>query len=123
MAANDVTIYHNPKCSKSRATLALLEGRGVEPRVIEYLKSPPTVSELRALVRMLGIRPEQLVRKSENVYRTRYAGKALSDEQWIAAMAQDPVLIERPIVVRGNRAAIGRPAENVLALLANRPAR
>ena len=110
-------IYHNPKCSKSRATLALLQERGLTPRIVEYLQSPPTAAELKAIVAMLGVRPEQLVRKGEEIYETRYADKTLSDEQWIAAMVADPILIERPIVVLGHRAVIGRPPETVLALL------
>jgi arsenate reductase (glutaredoxin) len=112
-----VTIYHNPRCSKSRETLALLQGRAIEPHVIEYLKTPPTAAELRAVVGKLGIRPEQLVRKGEEIYRSKYAGKSLNDAQWIDAMVRDPVLIERPIVVRGARAVIGRPPDKVLALL------
>jgi arsenate reductase len=111
------TIYHNPKCTKSRATLALLQGRGIEPRVIEYLKTPPTTAELRNIVAKLGISPEQLVRKGEEVYKQKYADKALSDAQWIEAMVHDPILIERPIVVSGERAVIGRPPENVQSLL------
>ena len=110
-------IYHNPKCSKSRATLALLQQRGLTPHVIEYLKSPPSAAELKAIVAMLGIRPEELVRKGEEIYKVSYAGKTLTDEQWIAAMVREPILIERPIVVLGHRAAIGRPPEAVLALL------
>jgi arsenate reductase len=109
-----LTIYHNPKCSKSRATLALLQQRGITPRIVEYLKSPPSAVDLRAIVAMFGIRPEQLVRKGEDVYRTQYAGRTLTDDQWIAAMIKDPILIERPVVVAGARAAIGRPPENVL---------
>ena len=112
-----LTIYHNPKCSKSRETLRLLRGRGIEPRVVEYLKTPPTAAELAAIVKQLGIRPEALVRKGEHIYRSRYAGKALTDAEWIEALVRDPVLIERPIVVAGGRAAIGRPPESVLALL------
>ena len=112
-----LTIYHNPKCSKSRETLRLLRGRGIEPRVVEYLKTPPTAAELAAIVKQLGIRPEALVRKGEDIYRSRYAGKALTDSEWIEALVRDPVLIERPIVVAGGRAAIGRPPESVLALL------
>lgn len=111
------TIYHNPKCSKSRATLALLEERGADAVVVEYLKTPPTAAELTALVAKLGIAPEQLVRKGEDVYKQRYAGKTLSAEQWIAAMVRHPVLIERPIVVVGDRAVLGRPPENVERLL------
>jgi arsenate reductase (glutaredoxin) len=113
----DVTIYHNPKCTKSRGTLALLQERGIEPRIVEYLKNPPTAAELRAIVEKLGIEPEQLVRKGEDVYKTKYAGKTLTEGQWIDAMVRDPILIERPIVVRGNRAVIGRPPENVEKLL------
>ena len=111
------TIFHNPKCTKSRATLALLQERGVEPRVVEYLKTPPTAAELKSIVAKLGIKPEQLMRKGEDVYKTSYAGKTLSDAQWIEAMVKHPILIERPIVVSGERAVIGRPPENVEALL------
>ena len=111
------TIYHNPHCSKSREALELLRGRGIEPRVVEYLKTPPTETELAAIVDRLGVRPEALVRKGEDIYKASYAGKALSDEEWIAALARDPILMERPIVVAGSRAAIGRPPERVLALL------
>lgn len=114
---NGLTIYHNPQCTKSRATLALLQGRGLEPRVVEYLKAPPTAHELEAIVGQLGIKPEQLVRKGEAIYRAQYAGKTLSDREWIEAMIRDPILIERPIVVRGTRAVIGRPPENVLPLI------
>jgi arsenate reductase (glutaredoxin) len=117
MQNDDLTIYHNPKCSKSRETLALIQERGITPRVVEYLKAPPTAAELTAIVRMLGIRPAALVRKGEEVYKAKYAGKTLSDDQWIAAMIEDPILIERPIVVAGNLAAIGRPPESVLPLL------
>ena len=120
---SEITIYHNPKCSKSRATLDLVEQHGDEVKVIEYLRTPPTAKELEALVAKLGIEPEQLVRKGEDVYKSRYAGRKLTDEQWIAAMVQDPVLIERPIVVRGARAVIGRPPENVETLLGAKTAR
>jgi len=112
-----LTIFHNPKCSKSRETLALIQGRGITPRIVEYLKSPPTAAELAAIVRMLGIRPEALVRKNEDTFKAKYAGKNLTDAQWIEAMVADPVLIERPIVVAGGKAAIGRPPERVLSLL------
>lgn len=111
------TIYHNPKCSKSRAALALLESEGVQPTVIEYLKTTPSASELKEVVRRLGIPAEALVRKGESVYKEKYAGKTLTESQWIAAMVEDPILIERPIVIRGERAVIGRPTENVEELL------
>ena len=114
---NDITIYHNPRCGKSRATLALLEERGVTPRIIEYLKTPPSAAELTSLVKQLGIEAGQLVRTGEDIYKARYAGKKLSASEWIEAMVRDPILIERPIVVKGNRAVLGRPPENVLQLL------
>lgn len=111
------TIYHNPRCSKSRATLALLEEHSVKPQVVEYLKTPPTVSELQSITGKLGMKPEELVRKSEETFKSKYAGKRLSDDQWLAALARDPILIERPIVIAGKRAVLGRPPENVLQLL------
>lgn len=112
------TIYHNPRCGKSRATLALLQEKHISPQIVEYLKTPPTSTELKAIVGKLGIKPEQLVRKNEELYKTKYAGKALTDDQWLTALATDPILIERPIVVAGKRAVLGRPPENVLLLLA-----
>lgn len=115
---SEFTIYHNPKCSKSRATLALLEERGIEPRIIEYLKTPPTAAELKAIVAALGIKPEQLVRKGEEIYKAKYADKQLTDNEWIAALVKDPILIERPIVVSGARAVLGRPPQNVERLFA-----
>lgn len=111
------TIYHNPKCSKSRATLALLKEHGVEPKVVEYLKTPPTKTELKGIIDKLGIEPEQLVRKGEEIYKTKYAGRKLTASQWIDAMIENPILIERPIVVSGSRAVLGRPPENVEKLL------
>jgi arsenate reductase len=113
----DMTIYYNPRCSKSRATLALLREHGAEPRVIDYVATPPTAAELRDVIAKLGIEPEQLVRKGEDAYKEKYAGKKLSAEQWIAAMVADPILIERPIVVAGDAAVLGRPPEAVEKLL------
>ncbi len=111
------TIYHNPRCSKSRETLELLNQRGVAPDIIEYLKNPPTKAELKALIAQLGISAEQLIRKGEAIFKEHYAGKTLSDAQWIDAMISHPVLIERPIVTDGKRAVLGRPPENVAKLL------
>jgi arsenate reductase (glutaredoxin) len=111
------TLYHNPRCSKSRETLALLEAHGIQPKIIDYLKTPPTATELGSIIRKLGIKPEELVRKGEEIYKTRYAGKTLTDAQWIAAMVADPILIERPIVLEGSRAVLGRPPANVMKLL------
>lgn len=112
-----VTIYHNPRCSKSRATLALLQEHGIEPQIVEYLKTPPSSADLKKIVAALGISAEQLVRKGEEIYKTQFADQTLSEAQWLRALHEHPVLIERPIVVRGQCAAIGRPPENVLALL------
>lgn len=113
----EITIYHNPRCTKSRATLELLEKRGIKPRIVEYLKDTPSVTELKTIVRKLGIKPEALVRKGEDVFKQKYAGKQLTDAQWIDAMIADPILIERPIVVTEGEAAIGRPPENVNRIL------
>ena len=112
----EFTIYHNPRCTKSRATLELLRERGIEPQIIEYLKTPPTAAELKAIVTKLGIAPEALVRKTEEIYRQEYSGKTLTDAQWISAMVKHPILIERPIVIRGKHAVLGRPPENVTDL-------
>jgi arsenate reductase len=111
------TIWHNPRCSKSRETLELLRSRGLEPRIVEYLKSPPSAPELQAVVSLLGIRPEALVRKGEEIYKAQYAGRALTDGEWIAAMAEHPVLIERPVVIANGKAVIGRPPARALEIL------
>lgn len=110
-------IYHNPRCRKSRETLELLQEKGVEPEVILYLENPPTKQELKSVLEMLGIRPEQLVRKGEPVFKEKFKDKKLTDAQWIDAMIANPKLIERPIVVEKGRAVIGRPPENVLQLI------
>lgn len=117
MKQPSLEIYHNPRCTKSRATLALLQERGFTPTVIEYLQHPPSAADLRAVLRKLGLKPEALVRKGEEIYKSQYAGRSLTDAQWIDAMVAHPILIERPIVIVGERAAIGRPPENVLAVL------
>lgn len=111
-----IQIYHNPRCGKSRSALAILEEKGVTFEIVEYLQTPPTKEELRTIIKKLDIRPEALVRKGEDVYRGKFLGKTMSDEQWLAALADHPILIERPIVVRGARAVIGRPPEKVLDL-------
>ena len=113
-----VAIYHNPRCSKSRQTLALLRERGVEPEIIEYLKTPPDAGTLRDLLAKLGLAPRALLRRREAAYRENGLGDpALGDDALIAAMAAHPILIERPIVVAGERAAVGRPPENALSIL------
>ncbi|CAL1240014.1 arsenate reductase (glutaredoxin) [Candidatus Methylocalor cossyra] len=113
-----VTIYHNPRCSKSRATLELLRRRGLEPTVIEYLKTPPSASELETILGLLGLEPRGLMRKGEPAYKDAgLADPTLDRAALIAAMVQHPILIERPIVLANGRAALGRPPENVLAIL------
>lgn len=110
-------IYHNPRCSKSRQTLSLIKEKGVEVEIIEYLKVIPSEKELISIIKLLGIKPEKLLRKGEADYKENFKGKTLSDEEWISAMVQYPKLIERPIVVSDNKAILGRPPENVLDLL------
>ena len=110
-------IYHNPRCSKSRAALAILEESGVAFDVVDYLKEPLTEAELSAIVKKLGLKPEELVRRGEAIYKEKYSGRKMSDVDWIRAMAMNPILIERPIVVRGNKAVLGRPPEKVQDLL------
>jgi arsenate reductase len=113
-----VTIYHNPRCSKSRATLALLEARGVKPKIVNYLQTPPSAAELKAILRMLGLAPRDILRTGETVYaELGLEDRDLDDDALIAVMVKNPILIERPIVVAGSKAAIGRPPENVLAIL------
>ena len=113
-----VTIYHNPRCSKSRQTLALLEERGVTPTVVEYLKTPPDAATLGDILAKLGCPPRQLMRVKEAIYRELGLGdENLSDADLIQAMIDNPILIERPIVLAGDRAALGRPPEAVLAIL------
>ena len=113
-----VTIYHNPRCSKSRQTLSLLEEHGVTPVIIRYLETPPTTEELGTILSMLGMAPRDLMRNKEAPFgELGLADDSKSDEELINAMVANPVLIERPIVVANGRAAIGRPPEQVLSLL------
>lgn len=109
-------IYHNPRCRKSRQTLALIQENGITPEIIEYLNLPISTSELASLLEMLNIKPIQLVRKSEQIWKENFKGKDLSDDEIVRAMVEYPKLIERPIVVEKKKAIIGRPPENVLTL-------
>jgi len=112
----DVTIYHNPRCSKSRETLKLIEDKGIAPRVVEYLKTPPSAAELAAILAALGKKPAEIVRKKEAA-EAGIDPAVLDDAALIAAMVANPAIIERPIVVNGAKAALGRPPESVLEIL------
>lgn len=113
-----VVIYHNPRCSKSRETLQLLQEQGVEAEVVEYLNEPPTKSRLKQLLKMLNMEPRQLMRRNEAEYEALgLDDPALTRDQLVEAMVEHPRLIERPIVVNGDRAAIGRPPQQVLDIL------
>ena len=113
-----VTIYHNPRCSKSRQTLALIQERGIQPRVIEYLKDPPDAASLDKLLNSLNMAPRELMRRKEAPYKAlNLADEGLSRAALIAAMVENPILIERPIVTNGAKVALGRPPEAVLEIL------
>jgi arsenate reductase len=115
---NDVVIYHNPRCSKSRETLALLSERGIKPRVVEYLETPPSAAEVKRFLTALGLKPRELMRTKEPEYKALgLDDPALGDDALVAAMVRTPKLIERPIVTRGAKVALGRPPENVLKIL------
>ena len=113
-----VTIFHNPRCSKSRATLGLLQERGLQPQVVEYLETPPSAEQLENILRLLKLEPRELMRSNEAEYRELQLGDpSLTREQLIRAMVEHPRLIQRPIVLSGARAALGRPPESVLEIL------
>ena len=113
----DFTIYHNPRCSKSRQTLALLGEHGVEPKIVEYLQNPPDPETLETVLEKLDMEPQEAMRTKEKEYRTLGLAGVTDSQSLIRAMTENPILIERPIVVSGNRARIGRPPEKVLELL------
>ena len=116
--ASIVTIWHNPRCSKSRGTLELLQARGIEPAVVDYQQTPPTTADIERALRLLGLQPRDLMRKGEALYaELKLDNPQLTHQQLVAAMAAHPILIERPIVFAHGKAAIGRPPEAVLAIL------
>jgi arsenate reductase len=110
-------IYHNPRCRKSREGLEILRNSGCEFEIIEYLKSVPMASDLAEIIEMLGIKPSELVRTSESIYKEKYKGRSMTDDQWIEAMIEYPKLIQRPILVSGKKAILGRPPEQFNTLL------
>jgi len=109
-------IYHNPRCSKSRETLQLIKDAGVEVEIVEYLNTIPTVEELKMLLMKLNLKPIDIIRKGEAVYKEKFKNSNFNDDEWIKIMLEYPKLIERPIVVKGNKAILGRPPQNVLDL-------
>jgi arsenate reductase len=113
-----VTILHNPRCSKSRQALQLLKDRGIEPGIVEYLKTPPDAAELSRILDLLDLAPRELMRRKEPIYKELgLDDPALGRADLIAALTENPILIERPIVLAGGKAALGRPPENVLSIL------
>lgn len=110
-------IYHNPRCSKSRQTLQIIKDAQVEVEIIEYLKEIPTIEEMEMLLMKLNLKPKDIVRKGEAVYKEKFKNSDFNDDEWIKIMIEYPKLIERPIVIKGNRAVLGRPPENVLDLI------
>lgn len=118
MQKKNVTIYHNPRCSKSRETLRILKERGVEPTVVEYLATPPAASEIRKILGLLKMKPRDIIRKNEDPYKhLGLENPKVKDAMLIQAMAKHPILIQRPIVVSGAKAVVARPPETVLKIL------
>ena len=112
-----IKIYHNNRCSKSRCGLEIIEKSGKEFEVVKYLDEVPTEKELKSIIKLLNIKPIDLVRKNEDIWKSKYKGKNLSDKQVIKAMVANPKLIERPIVINGNKAVVGRPPETILEII------
>jgi arsenate reductase len=112
-----IKIYHNPRCRKSRETLNLIREAGYEPEIIEYLKNPPSASELKELLERMGKKPMEIIRKGEEVFKSNFKGRTFSDDEWIRIMVENPKLIERPIVIKGDEVRLGRPPETVKEIL------
>lgn len=115
--SDKITIFHNTRCSKSRCVLTMLEENRLKPEIRNYMEAPPSVSELRQILQQLGIKAEELVRKGEKMYKENYKGKVLTEDEWIKVLSENPRLIERPIVIKGDKAVIGRPPEKVALFL------
>jgi len=110
-------IYHNVRCSKSRDVCIILKKKKVKTEIIEYLKTPPSIIEIKQLLKMLGMKAEEIVRKGEPLFKEKFAERKFTNAQWIKILSQHPILIERPIIVKGDKAIIGRPPERVLEFL------
>ena len=112
-----IQILHNPRCAKSRAGLKYLQDKGIEPEIIKYLDSPLSHDEFKTILRKMGAKPTDVLRKNEAVYKQQFKGKEFSDDEWIDIMLANPKLIERPIVINGDKAVLGKPAENIEQVL------
>ena len=110
-------LYHNPRCSKSRQAKAILDEKGIDYEVVEYLKEAPSMATLKKLFKALGVAPQEIVRKGEAIYKSDFKDRELSADQWARAIHEHPILLERPILDNGRRAVVGRPPEKVLELL------
>ncbi len=112
-----IKIYHNPRCRKSREALDLVQNKVGDVEIIEYLKTPPSFDELQQVINQLGIKPDELIRKNEAIFKEKFKGQTFSDTEWIQIMVDHPKLIERPIVINGSKAMVGRPPEKVLDIV------
>lgn len=113
----NITIWHKTTCSKSCEAMNLLKKKKIMPDVFLYSETAPTEEEIRSVLKKLGIKAEELIRKKEKIYKEKFEGKKMTEEKWIKAMVKYPILIERPIVIKGNKAVIGRPTEKILEIL------
>jgi len=112
-----IKIYHNPRCRKSRETLEIIRQAGHEPEIVEYLINPPSEAELEDMLRKMNKKPEEIIRKGEDIFKSNYKGETFTDEEWIHILVENPKLIERPIVINGDKVALGRPPESVKNIL------
>lgn len=112
-----ITIWHNNRCTKSRTALQILEEKGVNPQVVKYLENSPSAKEIKDVLKKAGIKAHDLIRTGEAIYKEKYKGKNLTEAQWIEAMVEHPILIERPVVIHGDKAVIARPVERMLEIL------
>ncbi len=112
-----IQILHNPRCAKSRAGLKFLQDKGIEPEIIKYLDDTPTAAEFKEILKKMGAKPTDVLRKNEAVFKEKFKGKEFSDDEWVEIMVNNPKLIERPIVINGDKAVLGRPAEAIEKVL------
>jgi arsenate reductase len=117
MKQDQILVWHKTTCSKSCEVMSLLKEHKVKPDVFLYVETPPTEEEIKAVLKKLGIKAEELIRKKEKIYKEKFDGKKMTEEKWIKAMVKFPILIERPIVIKGNKAVIGRPTASVIDLI------